>query len=276
MESFQPIPAERLAHYTCLKTKGPLAIDGNLEKPQWKAAPKSRRFVDLVSGEPAFLDTRMAALWDEKNLYIAYWVAESAVRASLTERDSFVWFDNDVEVFLDGTDCYYELEINAYNTVYEVFFIYQDALKRESRFDTPEFDLLRRNVDVLSGFQDYTRFGKHPRGKRWAFMDYDFPGLKTAVQVQGKINDPSHIDTGWTVEIAFPWEGMTKLLPGRQFPPAPGDQLRAAFFRFEALRYHGKNSGESIGWALNEHGVYDSHIPENFSFLHFAETAATD
>jgi hypothetical protein len=269
MEKIQPIPAERLAHYTCLKTTGPLVIDGNLEKPQWKAAPKSRRFVDLVSGEPAFMDTRMAALWDEKNLYAAFWVAESAVRASLTERDSFVWFDNDVEIFLDGEDCYYELEINAYNTVYEVFFVYQDALKRGSRFDIPQFDLFERNVDVLSGFQDYTRFGKHHRGKRWAFMDYDFPGLKTAVQVQGKINDPFHIDTGWTVEIALPWKGITRLLPGRTFPPAPGDQLRAAFFRFENLHYHGKRSGDSIGWALNEHGVYDSHIPEHFSFLHF-------
>jgi hypothetical protein len=274
MEKIQPVPEERLAHYTCLRTEGPLVIDGNLEKPQWKEAPKSRRFVDLVSGEPAFFDTRMAALWDEKNLYIAYWAAEPAVRASLTERDSFIWFDNDVEVFLDGEDCYYELEINAYNTVYEVFFVYQDALKRGSRFDIPEFDLLRRNVDVLSGFQDYTRFGKHHRGKRWAFMDYDFPGLKTAVQVQGKINDPSHVDAGWTVEIAFPWEGMARLLPGRRFPPAEGETLRAAFFRFEALQYHGKSSGESIGWALNEHGVYDSHIPENFSYLHFTERQA--
>lgn len=275
MEKTRLISEDRIAHYTSVKTAGPLVIDGNLEKPQWKEALKSRRFVDLVSGEPAFFDTRMASLWDEKNLYIAFWLEEPAVRASLTERDSFIWFDNDVEVFLDGEDCYYELEINAYNTVYEVFFIYQDALRRESRFDTPEFDLLRRNVDVLSGFQDYTRFGKHHRGKRWAFMDYDFPGLKTAVQVQGKINDPSHIDKGWTVEIAFPWEGISKLFPSRKFPPAPGDQLRAAFFRFEALRYHGKSSGESIGWALNEHGVYDSHIPENFSCLHFAETRDT-
>ncbi|MDR2398234.1 MAG: carbohydrate-binding family 9-like protein [Spirochaetaceae bacterium] len=264
---------ERIAHYTSVKTQGPLVIDGNLEKPQWKEAPKSRRFVDLVSGEPAFLDTRMASLWDEQNLYIAFWLSEPSVRATMTERDSFIWFDHDVEVFLDGEDCYYELEINAYNTVYEVFFIYQDALKRGSRFDTAQFDLYERNVDVLSGFQDASRFGKHHRGKRWAFMDYDFPGLTTAVQVQGKINDPSHLDTGWTVEIALPWEGIRTLLPSQQFPPTPGDQMRGAFFRFEALQYHGKPCAESIGWALNEHGVYDSHIPEKFSYLHFASAA---
>ena len=266
-----PIAEDRIAHYTSRRIDSPLVIDGDLEKPMWKNVEMSRRFVDLVSGEPAFLDTRMASLWDRENLYIAFRLEEPAVRASLTERDSFVWYDNDVEVFLDGEDCYYELEINAFNTVYEVFFVYQDALKEGSRFDTKDFDLMERNVDVLCGFQDPSRYGKHCRGKRWAFMDFDFPGLKTAVKIDVKINDPAHVDKGWTVEIALPWAGFPWLLPGRTFPPQPGDSLRAAFFRFEALHYHGKNSGESVGWALNEHGVYDSHIPENFSYLHFAE-----
>ncbi|MDR2535574.1 MAG: carbohydrate-binding family 9-like protein [Treponema sp.] len=265
------IPENRIAHYTCRKVSDSILIDGNLDKPVWGQAEKSRPFVDLVSGEPAFLETRMAGLWDNENLYIGFWIQEPAVRASLTERDSFIWFDNDVEVFIDGEDCYYEFEINAFNTIYEVLFVYQDALKRGSRFDTPEFDLYSRNVDVLSGFQDPARYGKHHRGKRWAFMDYDFPGLKTAVKVDGKINDPEHIDKGWTVEIAFPWKGVEKMHPSRRFPPKNGDTLRAAFFRFENLRFHSKTLGESVGWALNEHGVYDSHIPENFSCLHFKE-----
>ena len=126
-------------------------------------------------------------------------------------------------------------------------------------------------MDVLCGFQDPTRYRKHRRGKRWAFMDFDFPGLKTAVKIYGRLNDPLSLDRGWTVEIAFPWAGFSHLLPNRNFPPENGESLRAAFFRFENLRYHGKNSSESVGWALNEHGVYDSHIPENFSYLHFAE-----
>jgi hypothetical protein len=264
------IGEESLAHYTCKRASGPIAVDGNLDKEPWRKAVKSGRFVDLVSGEPGFLDTRMAALWDEKALYVGFWIEEPQVRASLTERDSFIWFDNDVEIFLGGDDCYYEFEVNAFNTVYEVFFIYQDALKKGSRFDLPEFDLYERNVDVLCGFQDGSRIGKHPRGKRWAFMDWDFPGLKTAVKVDGKINESSVVDRGWTVEIAFPWAGMERLFSGRRLPPKDGDTLRASFSRFEALRYNGK-SGDSAGWALNPHGVYDSHIPECFSFLHFSE-----
>jgi hypothetical protein len=270
MATNRQIPEDRITHYTSYCVASPITIDGDLEKPVWKAAPKSRRFVDMVSGDPAFFDTRVACLWDSANLYIGCWIEESAVRASQTERDSFIWLDNDVEFFLDGEDCYYELEINAFNTIYEVFFIYQDALKKESRFDIPEFDLYERNVDVLSGFQDSARYGKHHRGRRWAFMDYDFPGLKTAVKVDGKINDPSCVDKGWTVEVALPWDGIAKMFSKRTFPPVNGDTLRMAFFRFEALRYHNKTVNESVGWALNEHGVYDSHIPENFSYLHFS------
>ena len=41
------------------------------------------------------------------------------MRATLSERDSFIWNDNDVELFVAGDDCYYELEINAFGTVYE-------------------------------------------------------------------------------------------------------------------------------------------------------------
>ena len=262
---------DRLAHYTCRRASGPIVVDGNLDKDVWRGVEKSRRFVDLVTGEPGFLDTRMAALWDDRALYVGFWIEEPQVRSTLTERDSFVWFDNDVEVFLGGDDCYYEFEVNAFNTVYEVFFVYQDALKKGSRFDLPEFDLYERNVDVLCGFQDGSRIGKHPRGKRWAFMDWDFPGLRTAVKVDGTINDPSVVDRGWTVELAFPWQGMARFFDGRRLPPKGGDTIRASFSRFEALRYHGKQAAESPGWALNEHGVYDSHIPECFSYLHFSE-----
>jgi hypothetical protein len=200
-----------LAHYTCLRTPRPIKVDGRLDKPEWQRATKSGRFVDLVSGAPGFLETRMAALWDDENLYVGFWIEEPNVRARLTERDSFVWTENDIEIFIGGEDCYYEFQMNALGTVYEVFYIWRDAYKRGSRFDIPEFNLLTRKVDVLGGFQDASRHGKHPRGARWAFMDWDFPGMKAAVQVAGTINDVSNVDRGWTAEVAFPWSGMKAL-----------------------------------------------------------------
>lgn len=260
-----------IADYICYRTPCPVEIDGNLEKPVWKHAPKSKRFVDLVTGRPAFLDTRMAAVWDEKYFYLAFWVEEPDVRAEFTERDSFIWLENDVEVFIAGPDCYYELQINALGTIYEVFYIWQEALKPGSFFDRPEFNLYERKVDLLGGFQDSSRCGRHPRGKRWAFMDWDFPGLKWAVQVNGTINNSADIDKGWNVELCFPWSGMEVLAQGRPLPPKDGDVWRMSFSRFEALEVNGRKIEPSIGWALNAHGIYDSHIPELFSRVIFVE-----
>ncbi len=259
-----------LAHYTCLRAPRRVGIDGRLDKPEWQKAPKSRRFVDLVSGAPGFLETRMASLWDDEALYVAFWVEEPNVRARLTERDSFVWTENDVEIFIGGEDCYYEFQINALGTIYEVLYVWQDAYKRGSRFDVPELDLLSRRVDVLGGFQDASRWGKHPRGARWAFMDWDFPGLRSGVHVAGTINDASNIDNGWTAEVAFPWAGMKMLAGSRPVPPRDGDVWRMDFSRFELLEYCGVKAEPHPGWALNRHGVYDSHIPECFSFVHFS------
>jgi hypothetical protein len=212
----------------------------------------------------------MASLWDDENLYVAFWVDEPNVQARLKERDSLVWTENDVEIFIGGEDCYYEFQINALGTIYEVFYIGRDVLKKGSRFDIPEFDLYTRRVDIIGGFQDATRYGKNPRGPRWAFMDWDLPGLRAAVRVDGTLNDASDVDKGWTAEIAFPWRGMKQLAGSRPVPPRDGDVWRMDFSRFELLEHCGTKAEPHPGWALNRHGVYDSHIPECFSFVHFS------
>jgi len=263
-----------LTHYVCRRAARPPQLDGRLDDPVWRAAEKSPRFVDLVSGTPGFLDTRMAALWDDDHFYVGYWVEELNVQARLTERDSFIWTENDVELFIAGPDAYYEFQINARGTIYEVFYVWQDAYRRAGFADRLEFDLAGQNVDVLGGFQDASRHGRHPRGRRWAFMDWDCPGLRAAVHVDGTLNDDRDIDRGWTVELAIPWRGLEPLAQGRPLPPKDGDVWRMDFSRFEALRCCGARVQPDPGWALNRHGVYDSHIPECFSFVHFADEAA--
>jgi hypothetical protein len=56
-------------------------------------------------------DTYAAVLWDDDNLYVGFWVEEPLVVATLTERDSPIYEDNDVELFIAGRDAYYEFEI---------------------------------------------------------------------------------------------------------------------------------------------------------------------
>jgi len=261
-------------HYTCHQVVEKINVDGQLSEACWERAPKSPRFVDMVTGVPGFLDTRMAALWDDENLYLGFWVEEPNIQANLTERDSPVYFENDIEVFIAGPDCYYEFQINARGTIYEVFYIWQEAYEKAGFADKPEFNLLRHRVDVLGGFQDAMRYKKHPRGRRWAFMDWDFPGLQAAVHVDGTLNDSSDIDRGWTVELAFPWSGMRTLAQGRPVPPRDGDIWRMDFSRFEALAYNSRVTDPSIGWSFSKHGVYDSHIPECFPNVHFSSDLA--
>ena len=269
------LPPSEIAHYTCRRTGKPPALNGRLDDTCWLRAERSPRFVDMASGEPGFYDTRAAALWDDECLYVGFWIEEPFVRAKLTERDSLIFQENDVEVFIDGGDCYYEFEINALGTIYEVFFAWKDACGKGGRFDVPEWDPRFRNALTFGG--DYDRVpesfwrGTHPRGPRWAFLDWDFPGLRRAVHVDGKLNDDSVVDKGWTVEIAFPWEGMKWLASGRSLPPKPGDTWRMFFGRFEALRAGGREIHPHPAWCWNPHGVYDTHQPDKFTYVHFAE-----
>jgi hypothetical protein len=272
-------PAD-VANYTCYRTRGPIRLDGKPDEAAWQKAPRSPRFVDMVSGDPGFFDTRAAALWDDENLYIAYWIDEPFVSAAQIRRDDIVFRDNDVEVFFDGGDCYYEFEINALGTVYEVFFIWRDAYTQGSRFDIPEFELLRHQAYSFGG--DYDRQpasfwrGTHPRGTRWAFLDWDFPGLRSAVHVDGRINDPSVVDRGWTVELAFPWKGMGVLANGRALPPRAGDEWRMFFGRFEKLMVAGGEVQPHPAWVWSKHGVYDTHLPERWPNVQFSDTCVED
>jgi hypothetical protein len=257
-------------HYTCYRISSPVIIDGDLDKKVWQGALRSPRFVDMVSGKPGFFGTYTAALWDDEALYIAFWIEEPFVEALLTERDSTIFQENDVEVFIDGDDCYYEFEINALNTVYEVFFIWKDAYHK---FATPEFDVHTRQAYTFGGNHDrdaetFWR-GNHPRGLRWAFTDWDFPGLRTAVQVQGTLNNNSDIDRGWTVEIAFPWAGMTHLAGSRTLPPKDGDTWSIFFGRFGKLPVGNAMIGNAM--SFGPVGDNDNHKPELFTRVTFSD-----
>jgi hypothetical protein len=268
-------PPNEVAHYTCKRTSRPIVPSGLLDSPAWVHAERSPRFVDMVTGDPGLYGTNAAALWDDDNLYIGFWVEEPFVRATLAERDGLVFLENDVEVFIDGSDCYYEFEVNALGTIYEVFHIWQDAYGRRSEFQAPEFDVLARHAISFGG--DYDRTGehfwkgRHPRGLRWSFRDWDLPGLRSRVHVDGNINDPAIVDRGWTVELAIPWKGMRPLANGRSLPPRDGDVWRLFFGRFELLSPSGVEISPHPASAWNRHGVYDTHVPECWTVVHFSE-----
>ena len=259
---------EGLKHYTACRTSGPIVVDGRLDEPAWSRAARSPRFEDLEEpGRPGLFDTRAAVLWDDDYMYVGFWVEDPDVRATYTVRDSMICEENDVEVFIAGKDTYYEYELNALGTIMERFYVWQDAYVEGGYGAIPEFDLQGTElVDTLGG----TKTGHaHPRGRRWVFREWDMPGLKWAVHVDGTINDPGDRDRGWTAEIAFPWQGLKHLADGRALPAREGDTWRMDFSRFQWIDEGGFRT--CPGWAWNSHGIYDSHIPDRFSVIHFTE-----
>jgi hypothetical protein len=262
-----PWPEDRIARYTAYRAPHPLKIDGKLDEAAWQRAPRSPRFVDLVTGQPTIHDTRAAVLWDDANLYVGFWVEEPFVAATLSERDAPVWKENDIEVFVAGADSYYELELNALGTIYEALFVWEDAYEDGGYSKAPEF---ARTADGAMPWNG-VGFDKHPRGPRLGFFRWDLPGLQAAVSVDGTINDNTDRDRGWTAEIALPWSGLRRLAAadGRALPPRDGDTWRLDFSRFNSYR-EAPPATDSGGWAWSAHGIWDSHIPELFPYIHFS------
>lgn len=192
----QPTPKS----YDCYKTKTPIKIDGKLDDPAWKKAKWTDDFVDIEgSSKPKpRLRTRAKMLWDDQYLYIGAELEEPDVKATLTQHDSVIFHDNDFEVFikpLPDTESYYEFEMNALNTSWDLF------------LDKP-----------------YKMHGK-------ADNSWDIEGLKTGVAVQGTLNKSDDKDKGWTLEIAYP---LTAFNSRQQVPPPQvGTVWRIDFSRVE-------------------------------------------
>jgi hypothetical protein len=259
-----PCPSNEIARYSAQQAAGPIRVDGHLDESSWKAATTSPRFVDILSGKPVIHDTRAAVLWDDQYLYVSYWVEEPFVHARFTNHNDLIYQDNDVELFIAGPDAYYEFEINAFNTCYEVFFAWNDTLAKSGLKEAPEFR--GANLVPFNG----VGFTTHPRGGRVGNFNHTFPGMKTAVQVDGTINNDTDRDRGWTVELAFPWRNMKWLATdGRALPPKDGDVWRLDFSRFNTYK-EAPPAKDSGGWFWTRHGVWDSHIPECFVFVTFS------
>ena len=176
--------------YLLQRTAGPIAVDGVLDEPTWAKAAPASPLRDLSGGPSDYAaDIRMA--YDDACLYVAARLPAKRLRATLTERDSVIYRDDDFEVFIDpfarGRD-YLELEINQLGTVWDLF--------------------------LTAPYRDPECLALH---------DWDIKGLKTAVTLQGTLNDDTD-DQGWCVEIAWPWASIVghSNHPRTGTPPPPG------------------------------------------------------
>ncbi len=247
-----PIPAIPFnpENYICYRTPETLLIDGKMDESAWQKAPWSSSFVDIegdLKPRPTW-DTRIKMLWDNNWFYVAAQLEEPHVWARLTQRDTVIFYDNDFEVFIDpdgDTHHYYELELNAFSTEWDLF------LDKPYRDGGP------------------------------ALHAWDIAELRTAVHVNGTINNPSDMDEGWTVEIAIPWF-ILKEAAHRESPPEDGDQWRINFSRVQWKTetndgYYRKQINPETGkpfpefnWVWSPQGVINMHYPEMWGFVQFS------
>jgi hypothetical protein len=104
-----------------------LAIDASRANTSGtKSAPWTDDFEDIegdLRPRPRFR-TRAKMLWDDTYFYIGAELQEPHVWATLSQRDTVIYYDNDFEVFIDpdgDSHEYYEFEMNARNTVWDLF-----------------------------------------------------------------------------------------------------------------------------------------------------------
>jgi hypothetical protein len=268
-----PCDTAQIPHYTAYYINSSIEIDGKLDESVWSKAPRSSSFRDLISGANTIHDTQAAVLWDDEYLYVGYWIEEPQLQASLTERDAPIYKDNDVELFIAGKDAYYEFEINAFGTIYEVLFIWDSAYNTKGYAQLEQFDRDKTGVKSFNG----VGYKNHPRGKRIGFWNWDFQGLQSAVHLDGTINEDTDRDRGWTVELALPWREMEVLTmdDGASLPPKELDVWRMDFSRFNQYK-EAPPADDSGGWAWSPHGIWDSHIPECFTYIHFSKKGLPD
>ncbi len=234
--------------YVCYRTPSTPRLDGSLDDPAWRAAPWSEAFVDIEGSArpaPRFL-TRMKMLWDDRYLYVAARLEEPQVWATITQRDAVIFHDNDFELFIDpdgDARNYVELEINALNTVWDLFLAVP------------------------------YREGGH------ADTDWNIDGLKTGVRVLGTLNDPADLDSGWTVTLALPWRSLARA-SGSPRPPAPGSTWRVNFSRVEWQthvvdgRYEKVPGLREDNWVWTPQGMIDMHQPEHWGYVEFSPVRA--
>jgi hypothetical protein len=231
--------------YVCHHATGPITVDGRLDEPDWQRAAWTRDFADIegdAKPRPRFR-THAKILWDDQYFYIAAELEEPHVWGTLTQHDAVIFQDPDFEVFIDpngDSHEYYEFEMNALNT---------------------GWDLLLRKPYKDGG----------PAQNEW-----EIPGLKTGVHVEGTLNNSADQDKGWYVEIAFPWKALASYAH-RPTPPREGDQWRVDFSRVEWQidlvdgKYQKVPGTREDNWIWSPPGIIDMHRPEKWGYVQFTK-----
>lgn len=238
-------------NYVVYQTSTPVEIDGKADEPDWQQAEWTADFADIEGGKnptPLFR-TRMKMLWNEDNLYLLAELEDPNIWAYYDTHDQIVYHENDIEVFIDpdgDTHDYYEYEVNARNTLFDLF------------------------------------MPKPYRNGGNALVTWDSEGFKSAVSIDGTLNDPSDTDQKWTVEMKIPFADLRK---GELVQvPYDGQIWKINFSRvqWQTKAIDGKyqkmadpSTGRAYpeyNWVWSPPGLINMHYPERWGMIQFSKT----
>src|SRR5258706_5085512 len=191
------------------RTPAPIVIDGKLDDIAWRQAPvfSDFHFMEWKEGEQEKTVARM--LWDDKNLYVAYYCHDKHISAHVTERHGPVSKDDCVEIFLSPNPekfrNYYTFEINAIGAM-----------------------LNRCRTDWWRGPATW-----EPEGVAYRTS---FQGLAR--------KDESPEDDHWIVELAIPFRNFSR--DAAHTPPVDGDRWRLNLNRTGGMTNRQNNSWSPI------------------------------
>ncbi len=102
-------------------------VDGSVEPGEWRFAAATTGFVNIADADLAEVQTTVRVAWDDERLYMAFELpmdAEALPRTSATERDTGVWADDSIEVYLlpEGAseeDDFFQFVGNSAGTIFD-------------------------------------------------------------------------------------------------------------------------------------------------------------
>lgn len=259
-----------VVEYTCKRTDTPILVDGRLDEDVWSRAAWSGPFPE-ISGKTRAVDTYIALLWDDTYLYAGYKVEDPDVRGTMGLHHDHIYVqDDDVEIFVHGDGCYYEMGINPINNGYQIRWVWMEELVKAQKYD---------ELERCMSLDDHIYYRRREGEKlgRVGDMNFSLSGLRTAVHVDGVLNQPHIQDTGWTVEFAIPWAGLQSIAGSLAMPPKAGDTLRITGYRAHHDRTaQGQKQWDSplMPWEQQSWSVMGNsniHNPERWTRVTFSD-----
>jgi Carbohydrate family 9 binding domain-like len=223
-----PVAAQsNVPRYEVKRAARPIAVSGKLDDPAWKNAEAVEFVFPWDSQTGAKQKTTAKLLWDDQYLYVGYDCQDTDIVAVHTERDDPTYLDDAVEIFLNPkpsqTGIYYGLEMNARAVLYD--YLMYDA--------------------------------------SYAMKRFNLSGVKLLTSIRGTLNARGDQDSGWTLEVAIPWENFEEFAKR----PVNGTVWTANMNRWDGVEPNRRLSQ----WSNSELKTPNPHAPKRFGELVFVQ-----